>query len=344
MTTGEIREATDIDVLMLLKRYPDEISNLKLTSNHRIIESKRDKLRLTDDNTRELRFMASGHVDSANVHISFQVVSQNNFQNMLTKLKMCGVQYKELNNKAVAFFSGNNLNVVSTKPFYLTNNSTFHEFECASIDLRNTCPDELSDASEYFDRTSAKEIYINWENIPYLTSLYSTFAHSRAKVYGLETINTSNVSNFKDTFLRNTNETLDISRWNLRKASDMDSMFFGAVAKNIIIGNHPETKGRLDKTTSMFQECKCTALDLRGLDFSNTKESNYMFFSTIAQQGIYLDANKTLNNIDLKSSDFYGVVHTFNGLKSKVIINVSSPNIKRFMEAANIDSLDGEIS
>jgi uncharacterized protein YjbI with pentapeptide repeats len=310
--TGNVAVVPVETLKEVMRKEPNAVSNLVLINNE--ITDKQKVIRLNGSDSECLKYISKNK--GKKTYLSFDLCG--NVQSTTAKLQLIGVYCTPIcDGDAVVTIKDNKTTVLSETQIYLTDESSFEETDFRVIDLRNACPDELSAPVRYFEYSLADEIYINnWSEIPYLYKLDTTFKKVSAKIYGLETINTSNVQSMEATFSDSEIETLDISNWNLRKLENARSMFERLQTQHLIIGNHPESSS-IATTYRMFRDCICDKIDLTGLDLSNVTLCNSMFELAEAKEGIDLRTNGRFLAHKLKhdcSNPFYYT-------KSNVMLN-----------------------
>jgi uncharacterized protein YjbI with pentapeptide repeats len=350
--TGKVMRVTSDELHNIMKKQPNSVINLKLTSNNRIIEigrKKDDAIRLTPDDINKLNYICKNSKNP--VDLNFQIQQISNLNDQKHKLDIAGMKSTVIcNGNAIAILSNETLKVVSNTKIHLTNDSKFRYTNFRSIDLRNTCPDEITDASEYFHNALAQDIYLDWSSIPYLTCMTGIFSqqyeflHANSpysnstpntnivRVHGLETINTSNVWIFVSAFEGVKMNKVDISKWNLCKIKMANQMFKEAMINELIIGNHPESKSP-ENTRDMFEDCTCDKIDLSGLVLDKIEFPSGMFNITKARQGIDL---RTKSGFLVNVQKFFKpgcetrAFNPFNNVKSQVYLNKDDYAANRF--------------
>ncbi|MCE6056415.1 DUF285 domain-containing protein [Mycoplasmopsis agalactiae] len=110
-----------------------------------------------------------------------------------------------------------------------------------------------------------------------VTSLESTFSGLQsATVSGIESWNTSNITNLSNTFYGAKNFDQDISKWDTSKVTDMSATFYGASKFNSSLN-----AWKTDKVTtmrSMFYEAKEFNQDISSWNTENVTDMGFMFY------------------------------------------------------------------
>lgn len=311
--TGQLATVQSNVLRNILKKEPNSVLNLKLTSNNRIV-NKCSVIKLEEKDAK--RLVAISRSTGFKTDLTFKVQYISNIKNVIQKLNMIGTKYELIcNGDAIVIISKDQTTVMSSTKIHLTNNSKFAMAMFKSIDLRNTCPDDITDASDYFYNTTADDIYLNWDNIPYLTNISCLFRQTGTtgklmRVHGLETINTSNVREFTLTFSGATMNKVDLSKWNLSSVHSINYMFNAATIDNLIIGNHPESISP-QYAVAAFEDCHCDKIDLSGVALNKLQYTQHMFRYAVVKQSIDLrtksgfltDVPEFSNNIHKHLSD-----------------------------------------
>ena len=115
--------------------------------------------------------------------------------------------------------------------------------------------------------------YINDKPI---VSMQTMFAGTAAKVInGLESLNTSNVTNMSFMFYRSQATTIDLSGFDTSKVTSMRNMFHYSSATTIYLSSFDTSN--ITDMSYMFFESQAATIDLSSFDTSNVAGMSYMF-------------------------------------------------------------------
>ena len=133
-------------------------------------------------------------------------------------------------------------------------------------------------------------------------------------------------------------QTIDLSKFNSSDVTNMQNMFYGAKATNIIFGDNFDTSN-VTNFESMFQNTNCNSYDfINNFDFSSA-ERMYKF----------LGGTKSVEDLVLHDLDFTNVKdmkYMFDSASFKSITfrNISAPNVEEinymFKKMQNLESID----
>lgn len=145
------------------------------------------------------------------------------------------------------------------------------------------------------------ELDLSGWNTKKVTNIINMFSncHKLNKIIGLENLDVSNVaycaSAFQQTYELN---NLNLSNWNISKATDFSTMFGWAYA---------------------------TEIDIRNLDMSLAENTSHMFDGTSSLENLYM------NNVTFNIDSITNYTEMFNGIKNGVNIYVKNEEIAEWI-------------
>lgn len=266
---GRISVLASSAVKQLIKSNKVNITNLKLTSDNRLISIEETK------NT----IFTRAHVNKINKtkRLSFKS-NINNIDNIMLKARTLDSIVVQLDKELYAIENSDNILIVSTKQIGLPDNS-----------------------SDLFLGTMFKSINFNdvdTSNVKYMNSMFAYMINTELK---LENFNTINVVDMSKSFKGNNFNKLDLSSFNTSKVTDMSYMFNDCRINNLNIKSFNTSK--VQKMDGMFRGCKLnmSRLDLSNFDIHNVISMTNMFSFCLSVNEIDLSSFEFNDRVNKRS-------------------------------------------
>ena len=175
----------------------------------------------------------------------------------------------------------------------------FYLSKIKNIDLSNLNTDKLTDIRGAFRNSGADVIDITGLNISNIKDMSLLFAAtSKVKeIIGLNTLDTSNVTDMHSMFYGCNASSLDLSKFNTSNVTTMNAMF--ATAKSQILNLSNFDTRKVTDMGGMFWRTESQTINLSGFDTSNVTIMNAMFYQSDVTNVIGLDSFDTSNVTDM---------------------------------------------
>lgn len=278
----------------LMKNNIVTVSNLKLTSDNKIISSNIKSIRNTIQKNYVLITRNIIELIDKPKALSFKTVK--NIEGIIDKAELLGTY---------------NTTWLREHILLLENSESLIIASDVTIELDGTI-ENPGGYSGLFSGTSFTSINLNNVNTSNINNMALMFFKCHAERISFGTIDTSNVTNMFCMFYMCRVKELDLRVFDVSKVEDMGGMFHSCSATKINISGWKTPM--LKDTSNMFAYCDVTELDFSGFDTSKVTNMSSMFMCCLVDM------------LDLSSFDTSKVLcmeYMFNNCKSKEINLIS---------------------